>query len=64
MERIIKAVNATIDEKLKPMQQDIELTLEIQLGMMTHLVEGNHVEKLKELREKVSKELVSRKYQN
>lgn len=60
VERIIKSVSNAIDEKLKPLQKDINLCLKAQLQLISHTIDGNHIENLKTLRDEMNQELIDR----
>lgn len=56
--KITKAFNDSLDKKLKPLKDNTELVLKTQMSMMTHLIEGNHVDKMKELKKEVENKLI------
>ena len=57
-----KDFNSMLDAKLNPLRKDVELSLRVQAQAINHLIDGNHTEKLKTLRDELEKELVARKY--
>lgn len=56
--KITKSINDSLDKKLKPLKDSTELVLKTQMSMMTHLIDGNHVDKMKELKKEVENKLV------
>ena len=61
-ERIIKGVNGALDAKLKPLKDSTELVLKTQMSMMTHLIDGNHIDKMKELKKEVENALIDKAF--
>lgn len=61
-ERIIKGVNGALDAKLKPLKDSTELVLKTQMSMMTHLIDGNHIDKMKELKKEVENSLIDKAF--
>ena len=57
-ERIIKGVNGALDAKLDPLEKKINMTLNAQFQMINHVLDGNHVDKLRALRDKMQNELI------
>ena len=57
-DKIIKAVNGALDAKLDPLEKKINMTLNAQFQMINHVLDGNHVDKLRALRDKMQNELI------
>ena len=57
-ERIIKGVNGALEAKLNPLEKKINMSLNAQFQMINHMVDGNHVDKLRALRDKMQNELI------
>ena len=60
VEKIIKSVNKALDDKLDPLKKDVNLCLKAQFQLLSHTIDGNHVEGLKQLREEMSREMIDR----
>lgn len=59
-EKISKSINGALDKKLDPLKKDVNLSLRVQAQMLNHIIDGNSIEKLKDLRKEMEKELINR----
>lgn len=60
-DKVIKGVNTALDAKLDPLEKKINMSLNAQFQMINHMVDGNHIDKLKALRDNMQQELIGDK---
>ena len=56
-----KDFNSMLDDKLDPLEKKINTSLNAQFQIMNHMIDGNHIDKLKSLRDKMQSELIDGK---